>query len=249
MGATTSATKTCSACGRETKGSWRGMCGNCYRIWRRDKLPPNTACAVCGRPYFRGTGSRATGQTCSRDCFKTWKRGRNQRNEPTDGAALLTRECEWCSVEFTVERRQVDKGFGRFCSLRCCAARKVVLRLAMNCERCGGSFMLRPNRLFFGCGRFCSRPCYVEARTAAKLPPEPERAERNYRRFRDEWLARAEGCERCGRKADLSLHHRVRTRERPDLLYAPENLEVLCRSCHARHHNEQGHTRIPEATA
>ena len=85
----------------------------------------------------------------------------------------------------------------------------------------------------------------VQQAVRTRLGARVDEIERRYRRFRDNWLAGAEGCERCRTKADLMLHHRIRTRERPDLLYAPENLEVLCRSCHTRHHNEQGHTRIP----
>ena len=249
MATTTSTTKTCSACGRGTSSTHRGMCGNCYRIWARENRPPNATCEACGRGYFRRPGARENGRTCSRACYAAWKVGRNQHNEPTDGATLVTRKCEWCSVEFSVEKRQIAKSFGRFCSLQCSAARKAVPRIAMSCEWCGERFLLLPNRLFFGCGRFCSRPCYVAARTNAKLPREPGRAERSYRRFRDEWLARSNGCERCGTKADLVLHHRIRTRERPDLIYASENLEVLCRSCHTRHHGEQGHHRVPEVAA
>lgn len=249
MEATTSTTKTCSTCARETRSTHREMCANCYRIWQRDNFQPNATCEVCTRAYYRRSGSRATGKTCGRGCFKQWKLGRDQHNQPTDGATLVTRGCEWCSKEFTTEKRQIDKGFGRFCSLQCNAARKAVPRLAMNCDWCGGRFHLLPNRLFFGCGRFCSRPCYRRACEAARLPPEANRGERSYRAFRDGCLARAKGCVRCGTTADLVLHHRVRTRERPDLLFAPENLEVLCRSCHTRHHNEQGHTRIPSEAA
>lgn len=241
-------TKICSVCHRETRSTSRGMCGNCYRIWQRDHFPPNAACDVCGRAYFRRPCAPEAGRTCSRECFKTWKLGRNQHNQPTDGATLLPRECEWCGDAFVVPQRQINKGFGRFCSLRCSAARKTVPRLEILCEWCGESFLLLPNRLFYGCGRFCSRPCYEFARRENRLPREAKRA-RNYRRFREERLARADGCQRCDTSVDLVLHHRIRTRERPDLLFSPENLEVLCRSCHTRHHGELGHHRVPEAAA
>lgn len=120
----TTTTKTCSACGRERNGSWRGMCANCYRVWQRDNFPPNATCESCGRAYHRRSGSRASGRTCSRKCFVTWKVGRNQLNEPTDGAVLVARDCEWCGDGFTVEQRQLDKGFGRFCSTECSGMRR-----------------------------------------------------------------------------------------------------------------------------
>ncbi len=249
MAETTPTTKSCSTCHRETRGTSRGMCANCYRIWQRVNLPANATCEVCGCAYFRRPSASPKGRTCGRPCFVKWKQGRNQHNEPTDGATLLLRECEWCSAEFTVEKRQVDNGLGRFCSLQCNAARRAVPRLKVDCEWCGERFLLLPNRTFYGCGRFCSRHCYECARRAARLPREADRSDRTYRRFRDELLAGAKGCERCGTSLDLMLHHRIRTRERPDLLFTPSNLEVLCRSCHTRHHGDMGHMRIPETAA
>ncbi|HVJ90984.1 MAG TPA: hypothetical protein VM580_14370, partial [Labilithrix sp.] len=41
-----------------------------------------------------------------------WRRGRNQYNEPTDGATRLSRECEWCSAEFVVECRRARRTAG-----------------------------------------------------------------------------------------------------------------------------------------
>ena len=248
MAETTSATKTCSSCGREVRGPSRGMCGNCYRIWQRDNFPPNATCEVCGREYFRRPCASPNGRTCSRACFATWKRGRDSHNRLTDGGTLVDRTCEWCGSPFAVEKRQLDKGFGRFCSRDCSGARGAVPRLLISCERCGHSFDFLPNRVFLAGGRFCSRRCFQAVRREAKLSPEADRG-RGYRSFRDAWVAERGACERCGSHEDVLLHHRVRSRERPDLLLEPANLEVLCRSCHTRHHDEMGHMRTPEAAA
>lgn len=124
MAETTAATKICRTCGREVISTSRGMCGNCYRIWQRDNFPPNATCEVCGRDYFRRPSASPSGRTCSRECFSVWKCGRDRHNEPTDGATPVFRQCEWCGDGFTVEKRQVDKGFGRFCSVRCSALRR-----------------------------------------------------------------------------------------------------------------------------
>jgi hypothetical protein len=102
------------------------MCGNCYRIWQRENFPPNATCEVCGRDYFRRPCASPSGRTCSRECFAIWKRGRDRHNRATDGALPVLRRCEWCGEGFSVEKRQVDKGFGRFCSVKCSALRRRV---------------------------------------------------------------------------------------------------------------------------
>ena len=249
MAETKPAPRTCSTCGRTVRSTRRGMCSNCYRIWQRDNFPPNATCETCSREYFRRPSASSNGRTCSRECYAVWKRGRDQHNQPTEGATQVDRACEWCGCSFTVEKRQINKGLGRFCSLRCSGARRAVPRLVMACEWCDADFEMLPNRVFFVGARFCSRDCWKTARRSRRVARESGRDDRAYRRFRDAWLAEARACERCGSSTDLLLHHRVRTRERPDLLYAPDNLEVLCRSCHSRHHNEMGHMCIPEAAA
>ncbi len=44
-------------------------------------------------------------------------------------------------------------------------------------------------------------------------------------------------CVRCQSREQLVIHHVVPETERPDLLHDLENLETLCRACHARHHH------------
>ena len=247
MTGTVAAAEVCKECGREVRIHARGMCGNCYRVWQRDNFPPNATCAVCGRRYYRRPCRRRGGETCCRACFKVWKRGRDQHNRPTDGAQLITRRCEWCDRPFEVEKRQVDKGLGRFCSIQCSATRQTVGRLRCVCQWCGETFDLRQDRVFYNSGRFCSRSCLLEAKRDAKLPREPPRGSA-YKRFRGEWVSRVGHCEICGVTDDLCLHHRIRTRERPDLLYDAENLQVLCNACHTRVHAEAGHMTVPEDT-
>jgi hypothetical protein len=224
------------------------MCANCYRIWARDNRPPNATCAQCGRSYFRRSGGRAGGQTCSRDCFVKWKRGRDARNQATTGAELVVRSCEWCGGSFEAERRHVDAGNARFCSTACSGERREAPRGAHRCEHCGASFERPARRGLFAANRFCSKTCHLEFLAHHVLEREPTRG-RAYRRLRDE-VIRAEGaCRRCGRRDNLVVHHVIRSRERPDLLEDRENLEVLCVACHARHHSERGHTSHRELPA
>ena len=44
-------------------------------------------------------------------------------------------------------------------------------------------------------------------------------------------------CCTCGSASDLTVHHIIPRSERPDLSYDPDNLAVLCRSCHDEVHN------------
>ena len=56
---------------------------------------------------------------------------------------------------------------------------------------------------------------------------------------RDDWR-----CVQCGHRGRLEVDHVVPVRTRPDLAFAVENLQTLCRTCHSRKtHREVG---LPE---
>lgn len=163
----------------------------------------------------------------------------------TDGRVVL--ECEWCGGEFRVRPYELERG-PRFCSLQCNAARKATPRTFLECDHCGRRYKYLPHRLLLVASRYCSRDCYEEARRLRRLAREGDRG-RPYKRFRDEQVAAAGRCVRCSATADLMLHHRIRSRERPDLLFDGNNVEVVCRACHTRIHGREGHFRLPEAAA
>ena len=55
-------------------------------------------------------------------------------------------------------------------------------------------------------------------------------------------------CERCKARGLVVIgemvHHLVDPRDAPELAFDPGNVELLCRSCHSRHHGErQGEDR------
>jgi 5-methylcytosine-specific restriction endonuclease McrA len=107
----------CDVCQRDMRAITRGMCGACYRDWRKENAPPNARCECCSRLYFNT--SRKRHSLCSRACFRAWKPMRNQHNEFTDGGKQVMHMCEWCRRPFGVEMRFVARGGGRFCSSEC----------------------------------------------------------------------------------------------------------------------------------
>lgn len=241
---------TCASCSREVQDTHRGLCGACYKRWRKWNETPNVACEWCGREYFDPAPRQHT--LCSRPCYRAWKIGRTNSNEPiaarnrppvdADGKVVL--KCVHCGASFRVRPYEL-KRHPRYCSLACNAAVKIIPRIQLTCERCNKQFRFLPGRLRWGFGRFCSRKCFKTARKENKLPREPDRG-RAYRRFRDQLLSQVDHCAECGRQENLVVHHRIRTRERPDLLFALENIQVLCRGCHTRRHASQGHLRVPK---
>jgi thymidylate synthase (FAD) len=62
--------------------------------------------------------------------------------------------------------------------------------------------------------------------------------------LRSEFLHKANHkCNRCDSSENLQLHHIQTVAERPDLACDKENIEVLCKKCHAEHHRLSGDTK------
>jgi len=66
-------------------------------------------------------------------------------------------------------------------------------------------------------------------RTASPLDPP------RVGRYRARAQTNVECCERCGRAGRLDVHHK----DGDPTNNAPENLEVLCRGCHLKHHRSR----------
>jgi 5-methylcytosine-specific restriction protein A len=70
--------------------------------------------------------------------------------------------------------------------------------------------------------------------------PSPSRQgyDRRWQRYRVGWLARHPLCEDCLTRGIVRLanevHHKVKHRGNPELLYDENNLMSLCTSCHSR---------------
>jgi 5-methylcytosine-specific restriction endonuclease McrA len=51
-------------------------------------------------------------------------------------------------------------------------------------------------------------------------------------------------CEKCGTTNNLTIHHKIKLKDNPELLIDKDNLIVLCRSCHNKIHKEEDRKEI-----
>ena len=101
------------------------------------------------------------------------------------------------------------------------------------CEYCGKEFN-RPNAWLKGRKlHFCSRKCH-SAWQVGKL--KPNKCGNKHPRWKGGSSPRKflkDGCELCGSKKNLLVHHKDKDRHNNNL----SNLQTLCESCHNKVHN------------
>ena len=159
----------------------------------------------------------------------------------------MNTNCERCG-------RPIEARGTRFCSRACYLAEKNDAGTTEHrCEVCGTVFKAQRWRNITPTPpRFCDRACAGMNRRR-----EPERTERGaesqareihdwrqslkWRAFQRAWIATNPRCDVCGAPRagrNLVVHHPVDPNPTRDaaLLFAPSNLVVLCRACHASLH-------------
>lgn len=169
--------------------------------------------------------------------------------------------CKQCNGTFTVRPYRAETA--KYCSRRCQALHTRVLH-GTNCATCGEYFARitgRPNK-----AKYCSRKCYHKAMNTKGTvtyscrhcsaefldAPSHKRAfcsrkcnqEHRLKTWNPSfiWIRKAmwargliTECERCGYDTEpliLGIHHRDRNRKNNK----PDNLEVLCPTCHSLEH-------------
>lgn len=149
--------------------------------------------------------------------------------------------CLHCKIEFTPPLREVKRGNGKFCSLKCSssyAAQQRANALPRNatCALCGIAFRKSPSKLATAEQHFCCREHKDIAQKRVNgiiILPHYGTGMARYRSLAlDLYGAK---CNRCGfdrHEAALDVHHKDRNRLNND----PSNLEVLCRNCHGIEH-------------
>lgn len=73
------------------------------------------------------------------------------------------RPCELCGVSFRARKTQAAKGQGRFCSVQCAAAARMVCDeikfVTQRCAHCASLFRVHPTLIKRGGGLYCSKRC------------------------------------------------------------------------------------------
>ena len=151
--------------------------------------------------------------------------------------------CPVCSREFAQVQKEIERGNGKVCSLRCASVRAAAARrkkaearrVEVACANCGASLRRAPSRV--GRYNFCDRACKEKAQKVGGISGiQPPHYGTGRSRYRKKALERGEiVCARCGYSkvpGILEVHHIDRNRENANI----ENLIILCPNCHAEDH-------------
>ena len=163
----------------------------------------------------------------------------------------ISKNCLNCEIEFLAQKREVKRGNGKFCSLKCSSAYRTKLVIIkgpktpnVSCAHCKKEFYLKLSRhkLSKSGLYFC---CRAHKDVSQKIGGIKEIMPSHYgvitrkdncKHYRKKaFSAKSQSCERCGynsHPAAIIVHHIDRDRMNDDIL----NLEVLCANCHAIEH-------------
>lgn len=157
-----------------------------------------------------------------------------------------TRSCLNCSNPFEPPAREIKRGNGKFCSLKCSAVyrgktRSAALLPNTVCDFCSTNFYRSESKRKTKSGLvFCSRSCKDSAQNMnnerfSNMWPSHYKIDgsSDYRRIalRSKELK----CERCGYDEHgeiIQVHHMDHDRNNNSI----DNLELLCPNCHAIEH-------------
>jgi len=182
-------------------------------------------CSYCGNSFKREP-SKTKGKKnlfCSIDCHNKFR-------------LKCVYVCEVCGKKFHRPVRLNQKK-PRFCCRDCMHQKLREERNPINCycNKCGKAFHSTPYQMWRGEGRFCSMACKTKWQTGIYKRGTPHHyySTVGWRKIRKKVLERDKNkCTRCG-TSDKHLHvNHIKLRElggTDDL----DNLETLCRRCHA----------------
>lgn len=190
-------------------------------------------CEFCSSEYktFTNWYKRAKHHTCSRKCSDELKK------------KLSTKNCKTCGKEYYKKYHQKNS---KFCSIEC-SAKAVEKRVNIECQSCNKIYKVVESRQ--PTSKFCSKKCLTvyTGKLASKRIGELHHA---YKGFKDEkrtnksklktWsklIARRDVvCQKCKSSENLQAHHIKPYNTFIDLRFDLNNGILLCRSCHAKEH-------------
>jgi len=152
--------------------------------------------------------------------------------------------CPICQNAF--DRRPAHiKGKTVCCSYACShkAARRQKKRatiLHATCKNCGKTFQKELGRTRQSGPHYCGRKCQSTASVLKRWQNHIPKSPRNWSTVKAtiEAVKRIGKCEKCGGTDNLHGHHKVPHSQDPSLGSDPQNIQVLCRPCHALEHPE-----------
>lgn len=164
----------------------------------------------------------------------------------------IPQECLECKETFEVSVKEVNRGNGKFCSLKCSAVfngrkRAATKKSNVTCANCSKEFYKSASKLKKSKSGlfFCSRACKDSAQRLDGLKelhlPHYGNGKSSYRIIAFRLLPNK--CSTCGYDKHpevLQVHHKDRNRENNSI----ENLEILCPTCHEVEHFLSGDGRF-----
>lgn len=215
-------------------------------------------CPRCNRVLPRKVfGLRSSGfirsycPDCKRDYSQSWERshpGRKSSDWDTSipGPAKADgRPCPTCGEIFYPTKANLNRGWGKYCSLECAFNDRGGDSSPTICEQCGQEFEAKNVELNRGAARFCSPECWYNHNTGENhhlFVGGSDYRGADWGRQREE-ARRRDGfvCAVCGKPEMLEImdyghglhvHHIVPYRETQD--NSLDNLLTVCSSCHKR---------------
>jgi len=147
-------------------------------------------CEQCGNSY-NGRADIKHQRYCYRQCSGISNINKIQRN------------CFICGEKFEVQPNVVNKGNGKFCSVKCKNEHTKTLtgelnplykKINKNCQICGKEFLSPFGRVSEGNGKFCSKQCYAKHLTTIHGENHPN------------WKPKIDvNCHNCGK--EFEVHH------------------------------------------
>lgn len=215
-------------------------------------------CEVCNIPVWRKLSRIKEHTFCSQkhaNIISSTKRlGKNHPNYKQ-----IERNCLLCKKPFNTRKKQIDKGYGKYCSIKCASKvnnkNKTVPVIKKVCKNCQKIFIVKIFRTRKGFSKFCGRKCMGEWQKGKKRPEISGNNNYNWKggitplnlklrhsveyNFWRESVFKRDNyiCIWCGTKGNINADHIQLFSERPDLRFAIDNGRTLCKSCHDKRHS------------
>lgn len=201
-----------------------------YKTEYQDKEKPLCGCG-CGLHVSKPTSRFKQGHYIRSE---EWRRKNSERQKQ----ASVINICEQCGIQFICKKNH--RRHLRFCS-RKCSQQARMQRLQRVCLNCKKAFSITPYHASKSptAGKFCSMQCKLEY-WARERRTNPKRCTQYRITARED---HGQQCSKCGYSKYpkvLVVHHIDENREDNH----PDNLTVLCPTCHAEAHLLNGNQKL-----